>query len=469
MQWQNFTELAKFQPKQLEAWKLLKQEDCKYLLYGGAMHGGKSYFLRWASIGLALMFFKETRASGIPIGLFSEDYPTLRDRQISRIKQEFPQWLGQLKSTEAEGLCFFIAPEYGAGRILLRNLDDPSKYQSSEFAAILVEELTKNTEQTFTDLRTRLRFPGLSNPKFIGATNPGGIGHVWCQRHWIKRNSGDKEQLMFKYIPANLNDNKFTTESYRNQIDALPERLRRAYRDGDWDAFEGQFFYTFNPTDQLIEPFKIPKEWTLFGSIDPGWGGWGSFGLQARDFTGKIFRVGTLYEKEKSPQERAESAIKFIEGNKFTDGRMPSMIVSGHDAWARKDRFAVMTTERTFADVFGANGLYLTKATIDRHNGWGAMRSVMPKNYFIFKYHNAKLVEQLSQTITDEHDAEDIQGRGNDQRVEDHALDEARYGLMAMWTPSEPKEEVKIVTQADYVTHKIFPQIIKNSEKKKRH
>jgi len=411
------------------------------MLYGGAMHGGKSYFLRWAALGLALFFYKETKAVGIPIGLFSEDYPTLRDRQISRIKMEFPAWLGDLKSTEAEGLCYFIRPEYGGGRILLRNLDDPAKYQSSEFAAILVEELTKNTEETFTNLRTRLRFPGVANSKFVGATNPGGVGHVWCQRYWINRNSGDHEQALFKYLPATLNDNKFTTQEYRNQMDALPERLRKAYVDGDWDAFEGQFFYTFNAEKQLIEPFEIPEGWELIGSNDPAWGGQGSFGLQAKDYAGCIYRIGTLYLKEKTPQERAEATNKFILENKFTKGRKPSMIISGVDAWAKKDRYAVMANDLTFADVFAQNGLFLTKAMTDRHNGWGAMRSVMPDKYKIFKNFNAPLVEQLTQTLTDDDDKEDILGKGNDSAVEDHALDEARYGLMSIYTPSEPKKE----------------------------
>jgi len=404
-----FTDLASFQPKQLEAWSALFNPKSKYILYGGAMHGGKSYFLRWAALGLAIYYSQVARA-GVPVGLFSEDYPTLKDRQISKMASEFPDWLGRLSETKAEGYCFFLHPEFGGGRILLRNLDDPSKYMSTEFAAICVEELTKNSLETFINLRTRLRYPNIDNVKFVGVTNPGGLGHVWCKRYWVDRNSGDPEQHLFKYIPATLDDNRFTTEAYRLQLESLPERQRLAYMHGDWSAFEGQFFNTFDLNKQLIEPFQIDPGWELVGSLDPGWGGTLSFGLQARDFTGVEYRIATYYVAEKGADEHAHAINEFIDTNKFTGGRRPSVIVSGHDAWSRKDRYAVMASDKTMADIFASAGIILTKAVLDRPNGWGALKSVMPDKYKIFKYFNTPLVEQLTQTLTDENKPFDIQG-----------------------------------------------------------
>lgn len=399
------------------------------------MHGGKSYFLRWAAIGLLLWFYKTTGKSHVPVGLFSEDYPTLRDRQISRISTEFPQWLGTLKSTQDEGHCFFLKPEYGGGRILLRNLDDPSKYMSTEFAAILVEELTKNPLETFQRLRTRLRYPDITETKFVGATNPGGPGHVWCQKYWLLKNTSDPEQHLFQYLRATLDDNRFTTDSYRLQLEGLPERERKAYRDGDWNAFAGQFFSSFRETSE-INPFQIPAEWYLVGSLDPGWASPLSFGLQARDFEGNIYRIGTYYVADKSPKEHASAIKSWIVNNPYTGGRMPSLIVSGHDAWAKKDKHAVIANEITLADVFRAEGLVLSKAMVDRYNGWGALKQAMAANrYFVFRGHNDQLVEQFIQTQGEDNDPDDISGKGNDPDVEDHAIDDARYGNAALFKP----------------------------------
>jgi hypothetical protein len=432
-----FSSEAGFQPKQLEAWYRLFEPDCKYMLYGGAMHGGKSFFLRWAALGLAVYYAQAYNVQGVTVGLFSEDYPTLKDRQISRIEVEFPSKIGVLKATQNAGHCFFINARHGGGRILLRNLDDPSKFMSTEFAAILVEELTKNPYETFYRLKTRLRFPGVQNPKFIGATNPGGIGHVWCKSHWIDKNSGDPEQGLFQYIRATLDDNRYTTPEYRKQLESLPERLRKAYMNGDWDAFEGMFFTSFDQREQMIDPFLIPKEWELVGSLDPGWASPLSFGLQARDFKGTMYRIATYYEAQRNPQDHAAAIRKFIAKCKWTNGRMPDKIVSGHDAWAKQDRWAVMSSDKTMADVFADNGLYLQKAATDRHNGWGALKAAMPAQYKIFNGLNSKLVDQLSSVLGDEDDPEDIQGRGNDSAVPDHALDDARYGCMAIYKPAE--------------------------------
>src|SRR5581483_756671 len=139
-----FTQLANFQDKQLTAWYTLLNPKCKYLLYGGAASGGKSYFLRWAAIGLGMYYYTKFGFERVPIGLFSADYPTLKDRQVIKMKQEIPSFLGQVRESRDEGYAFIGAPEYGSFLILLRNLDDPSKYKSAEFAAILVEELTEN-------------------------------------------------------------------------------------------------------------------------------------------------------------------------------------------------------------------------------------------------------------------------------------------------------------------------------------
>src|SRR4030067_2144534 len=234
MKTMDFQEIAQFQPKQLEAWNLLFDSQCKYLLYGGAAHGGKSYFLRWSALGLALYYTKQYGIRDVPIGLFSEDYPTLKDRQIMKIKHEFPNWVGELKEFRDEGFAFQLRPQYGNGIILLRNLDDPSKYMSTEFAGEFVEELTRNPKETFEDLRFRLRFPGIDQVKFVGATNPGGIGHTWVKQLWIEQDpeKPKQEQNLFHFIRATVYDNKFTQPGYINQLKSLPEQKRKAWLEG---------------------------------------------------------------------------------------------------------------------------------------------------------------------------------------------------------------------------------------------
>jgi len=98
---------------------------------------------------------------------------------------EFPAELGELKLGTVKN--FVLHKDYGSGVIALRNLDDPSKYQSAEFAAIAVDELTKNSKEIFDFLRFRRRWPGVERPKFLAATNPGGKGHAWVKKLWVEK------------------------------------------------------------------------------------------------------------------------------------------------------------------------------------------------------------------------------------------------------------------------------------------
>ncbi|MCG2750380.1 MAG: hypothetical protein L6301_00870 [Desulfobacteraceae bacterium] len=134
----NIDDMAGFQPRQLTALELLDSGRIKFLLYGGALGGGKSYFLRWYAVRRLILLFHLWGIRGAQGMLACENYPALQDRQLSKIGIEFPPWLGRMfDSHRMYGRCFILKPKWGGGVICFRNLDDPSKYASSEFAFIL--------------------------------------------------------------------------------------------------------------------------------------------------------------------------------------------------------------------------------------------------------------------------------------------------------------------------------------------
>lgn len=268
-----FSELCGFFPKQAEATKMADQ--FRYFLYGGARGPGKSYWLRWYLVRLLLKWAAEGHR-GVRVMLACEDFPSLRGRQVTKIATQMPLWLGEVANRQEDGFGFFLRPEYGNGAIIFANLDDPTKYQSQEFAAIAIDELTKNAQSTFDILRGSLRWPGIEDTHFVAASNSNGPGQKWVRDYWIEGLFPDELESKrgeFGYLPALPDDNPHLPQSYWEELNTLTGALRRSWLLADWYAmFEGLVYDEFdqdNVTDEEPDPDQPVELAFDDGYIDP--------------------------------------------------------------------------------------------------------------------------------------------------------------------------------------------------------
>jgi hypothetical protein len=427
-------ELAHFTEKQMEATKVA--DDHKYTLFGGSAGPGKSYWLRWYMVRTLIKWGGEFKLTGIRAAMFCEDYPTLKDRQISKMEVEFPKWLGEIKDTKTDGLAFYINKDFGGHVLMLRNLDDPSKYLSSEFAMIGVEELTQNEEEKFHRLRSRLRWTGIPQPKFIGATNPGGKGHEWVKKRFVDHifPPQEEEADLFAYVPAKPTDNPHLAESYILTLKSLPEKMRKAYLDGNWDVFEGMYFTEWDPEIHVCDPFEVPDTWPVVRGIDPsGRGGTTSSHTYALSEDGTMYVTREHYQSGLDIDEHARKILAMSEGMdvKYT------VIDSG--------AFSKMGLPESQAEVFERNGITdLISADKKRIHGWDSVHHYLrpgengkPK-LVIFK-NCVNLIRTIPLAMHDEKNPEDVSSFWEGAEHLD-ALDEMRYVLQTMRDQQAPRK-----------------------------
>ena len=256
-------------PKQIEFFKATN----KYIAYGGARGGGKSWSARIKVVLLAL------RYPGIQILLLRRSLKDLRDNHViplqKLLKTETKDKIATYKSQEKE----FLFPN--GSRVVLgycANEGDVLQYQGQAYDVIFMEEATQFTEFQFQALTESNRSSGLCkipfSPRMYFTCNPGGVGHIWFKRLFIDREYRQSEKPEdYIFIQSLVYENEYLMKNdpnYVRTLENLPEDRRKAMLYGDWDIFEGQYFNEFNRDIHVIEPFAIPKHWKRYIAMDYG-------------------------------------------------------------------------------------------------------------------------------------------------------------------------------------------------------
>jgi hypothetical protein len=404
-----FSDLAGFTDKQWEATDAADQFG--FTLFGGARGPGKSYWLRWYTVRYLLMV-AEMGYTGVRGMLACEDYPTLYDRQICRIEEEFPVWLGAYHKADRE---FVLHPRYGRGVIALRNLDNPSKYAGAEFAIVAVDELTRNPLRTFDLLRGSKRWPGLSWTKFVAATNPNGRYAPWVRQYWIEHEFPPELASLvdqFVFVPGRPQDNPYLIEDYWHELETLPPALKRAWVDGDWYAsIEGLVYPEFgaeNLTQDEPNP-ELPIELAFDdGYVDPR-------AILFIQRTGsRILVFDEIYHSRRLAQE---SVHMVVEGCEEMGWPLPELAVGSPEAVELREHFRRADIPARGSSHKVVDGIQVVRRLICDGQGYRAL-----------KVHTR--CRNLIQEMTQDYKYPEVGTRRDDEKPldgNDHACDALRY------------------------------------------
>ena len=414
----------------------------KYVAYGGARGGGKSWAVRVNALLTA------ARHPGVTQMIIRRSYPELYANHIKPFLRLLPKGSYTYNDTRKE-----ITLPNGS-RIIFRycaNYTDLLNFQGTECDVMYIDEATQLTEEQFRVLSACVRGADDGMPKRCYLTcNPGGVGHAWVKRLFIDRiyKSGERAGE-YSFIQARVQDNRAlmcAQPDYVRQLEALPPKLREAWLDGSWDVHMGQFFEEFSNLPEhyadrrwthVIEPFEIPADWRVYRSFDWGYHRPFSCGWWAVDYDGVAYRILEMYGCTDTPNEgvrwtpdrvftelaRTEREHRWLRGRRITGVADPAI-------WDG-------STGESIANCAARHGIYFSRGDHARIPGWMQLhyRLAFDENgcamMYVFK-NCAAFIRTLPLLQYDAQRVEDLDSDG-----EDHIADETRYFLMSR--PIKPR------------------------------
>ena len=414
----------------------------RYIAFGGARGGGKSWAVDAKAVLLAM------RYQGIRILIVRRTYKELMENHMRQLRD----MLGKAARFVKSEMKLYCATGSTISGGYCANESDLDQYQGVEYDVIFIDEATQLSEEWIKRIIASMR--GVNDfPKRCYLTcNPGGPGHGYIKRLFIDRKFTQWERAEdYSFIQSLVTDNRALMESapdYVHQLEALPSKLRKAWLEGRWDVFEGQFFEDFVDDEShyedrkythVIAPFEVPRAWQIYRSFDFGYGKPFSAAWWAVDYDGRLYRILELYGCTEDPNTgvkweptkifdemaRIEREHRWLAGKKILGVADPSI-------WDGSRGVSV-------ADVAARAGIYFEPGVNERLPGWMQIHYRLSFDeegtpmMYIFSTCKA-FIRTMPLLVYDEHRVEDLDTDG-----EDHVADETRY--MCMARPIKPRIE----------------------------
>lgn len=409
-----------------EKQKAFFDSRARFIAYGGARGGGKSWALRRKLVAMCLRY-GELRCL-----LIRRSFSELKANHVLPFLREYGALVRYSESQKA--LLFSNGSRIELGYCACDR--DVLRYQGQEYDIIAIDEATQLSEYHFSTLKASLRGTRDVPRRMYLTCNPGGIGHAWVKRLFIDRKfrSGERPED-YVFISASVFDNRILLQSdpdYLASLESLPERLRDAWLYGRWDVFEGQFFPEFDGAIHVCSPDRIPQNLKYFVAVDYGFDMLAAL-LMGIDPEGNLYVVRECCHPDLTLSQAAEQIVSLC-------GTLPvEFAVLSPDLWNRRQDsgrsgFEIMQAVRGMPPMLPADHR--------RIPGWRVLREYLSQSTehpaLRISSRCPELIRCLPALLCDPNRPEDASG---EPHAITHAPEALRYAVMSRCPP--PKSPVK--------------------------
>lgn len=298
--------------------------------------------------------------------------PELRET-IDRSHRMFPKFdPGAVWQAEPHRWVFSSGYKYTFGHC--KDEKDTQSYLSNQYTWLGFDEACQFTLKQYDELdgrvrsadpvlrplkRTRLMSnpaPGWLKDRFV---SPHPQGNTMMRYRVIDPETGEEEIKRRLFLPAKLDDNpdKPFVRDYKFKLLSKPAHMRARYLYGDWDSVEGGFFEDdWNPGVHVIEPFKIPRDWPKFRSMDWGYKAPGTIGWFAMDKDENLYQFYEFNFRMMKDEDVAKRVVEIEKQFGFWDQRKRQsrlMGVADTQLWEERG-----DSGKQKAAVFAEHGIY---------------------------------------------------------------------------------------------------------------
>lgn len=403
----------------------------KYRLFGGAAGPGKSKALLMEAIVQA---HEVERADTL---LLRKTFPELEGSLLLYLRRDVPRELWQSFNESKRVVTWRNGSTTRFGYCERDN--DVYQYQGNELLFVGLDELTHFTlrQWQFLTSRNRCPVPG-SFPNMAGATNPGNIGHAWAKALFIDKkpasgmDAREYDAREYEFIPARLADNPIyaNDQNYLKSLAHLPDAWKRAFLDGDWNVFAGQYFTNFELGRHTprAEDIGIEPWWPHWSSIDWGFAHhsaayWHATQPKTKDMARRTVTYREFVTEQMGPRKLGAEIVSRSVGRDGKPERAPVAVYLSPDAFAhRTDETSIA---EQLGDVFASAGWPRpTPADNDRIGGWMLLHELLDANEWVIADSCPELIKVLPTLTRDPSHVEDVL-----KMEDDDPADAARYGL----------------------------------------